>query len=121
MGKLYGLVTLVVAGLSLVSGGIYAEDWSDTTQQELGSEGNPVKAAGVKGEMDYIEALDCENGAIPEYKRESAVGIGPYGNMMDKYVLRCDSGDSVEMYEIYMDAHHDETETEIVKGFSSWL
>ncbi len=120
MGKQCGWVALVVTGLlSLQS--MYAADWSDTTQHELGSDGNPVKAAGAQAGLEYIEGLDCDNGAIPEYRRESAVTIGPYGNMMDKYHLRCDSGDSVEMYEVYVDPHHDETETEIIKGFTSWL
>lgn len=119
MGKLTGYV---VTGLLSVLNIAYAvADSTEISGHKLGSVGNPVKAAGQQGQIDYIESLDCENGAIPEYKRVRSVGVGPYGNMMDKYVLRCDSGESVEMHEIYIDLHHDETETEPPEGFTIWL
>ena len=91
----------------------------EISKHDLGTKGNPVRAKGLKGEYSYIEYLDCDNGAIPEYKRDGSAGIGPYGYELDKYVLRCEA-DTVEMFEIYMDLYHDETETVPIKGFTTW-
>ena len=99
----------------------FVPDLDEIAKHELGSVDNPVKSYGKKGQRNYIENLDCVNGAIPEYKRDGSAGIGPHGYQMDKYVLRCDGDDSVEIYEIYMDLYHEKTEVEPVKGFTTWL
>ena len=87
---------------------------------ELGTIANPVRSRGSQGAQEYIESLDCDNGAIPEYRHESTSDVGPHGNILDKYLMRCD-GDTVVMFVIFVDPNHDETETEAVNGFSSWL
>ena len=94
--------------------------FAEQTEPEFGSAGNPVKAKGADGTRGYIDSLDCENGAIPEYKHESTSEVGPYRNKLDKYTLRCEA-DSVQIFSIYLDPNHAETDTRIVNGFTSWL
>jgi len=102
--------------LLLYIGAAFAEQ----TEPEFGSAGNPVKTQGIESTREYIDSLDCENGAIPEYKHESAAEVGPSGNKLDKYIMRCEA-DSVQIFTIYLDPNHAETDTRPVKGFTSWL
>ncbi len=104
--------------LLLTFGAAFA-DASDP-EPELGSAGNPIKTLGKQGVRDYIESLDCENGAIPEYRHESSSEVGPDSHKLEKYVLRC-AADNIEMYVLYLDPGHDKTETRPAKGFTSWL
>ena len=94
--------------------------FAEQSQPEFGSVGNPVKANGAEGSRAYIDSLDCENGAIPEYKHVGASAFGPFGNKLDKYIMRCES-DSIKIFTIYLDPNHTETDTQPVKGFTSWL
>ncbi len=94
--------------------------FSEQTAPEFGSVENPVKASGAEGASEYIDSLDCENGAIPEYKHETTLEVGPLGNKLDKYIMRCEA-DSVLIFTIYLDLSHDETDKKPVKGFTSWL
>ena len=89
-------------------------------QHELGTVGNPVRAIGTEGGREYIESLDCDNGAIPEYRRDVTTVVGPYGNSLEKYVMRCEA-DTVLMVDIFVDPNHEETITTPVAGFTSWL
>lgn len=89
-------------------------------KHELGTRDNPVRSNGQDAQLEYIESLDCENGAIPEFRHDATDGTGPYGHALDKYTLRCD-GDIVEMFEIYLDPYHDELDTRPVKGFTTYL
>ena len=93
---------------------------AEQPEPELGSTGNPVKTLGIEGTREYIASLDCENGAMPEYKHESTAEIGPSGKKFDKYIMRCEAN-SVQIFAIYLDANHAETTTRPVKGFTSWL
>ena len=97
----------------------FKPDLEEITKHELGTKGNPVRTKGLRGEHSYLEYLDCDNGSIPEFKRDGTAGVGPYGYELDKYIVMCDA-DTVLMFEIYMDLYHDETETKALKGFTSW-
>ena len=110
------LFPILILSLILSTGAAFAE----STDQAFGSAGNPVKTRGASGASDYINSLDCENGAIPEYRHENTTETGPFGRKLDKYVLRC-AAESVEMFTIYVDTNHDETDTKPIKGFTSWL
>ena len=94
--------------------------FAEQTEPEFGSAGNPVKTEGTGGTRAYIDSLDCESGAIPEYKHVSSSEDGPFGNKLDKYIMRCES-DSVKIFTIYLDPNYAETDTRPVKGFISWL
>ena len=110
------LPSVLLPTLLLFVGAAFAEQ----TEPEFGSAGNPVKTKGTGGARAYIDSLDCENGAIPEYKHVSASAEGPLGNKLDKYIMRCESA-SVKIFTIYLDPNHAETDTRPVKGFTSWL
>jgi hypothetical protein len=110
------LPSVLFATLLLCMSTTFAEE----TEQEFGSAGNPVKTQGSDGTSEYVDSLDCENGAIPEYRHESTTEVGPGGNKLDKYIMRCEA-DNVQMFTIYLDPNHDETDTRPVKGFTSWL
>jgi hypothetical protein len=110
------LPSVLFPTLLLYVGAAFAEH----TEPEFGSVGNPVKTEGPNGSRAYIDSLDCENGAIPEYKRVSGLKNGPLGNKLEKYIMRCESA-SVEIFTIYIDPNHSETDTRPVKGFTSWL
>ena len=110
------LPSVLFSTLLLYMGAVFAEQ----AEPEFGAAGNPVKTQGLDGASEYIDSLDCENGAIPEYKHESTSETGPSGNKLDRYILRCEA-DSVQMFTIYLDPNHDKTDTRPVKGFTSWL
>jgi hypothetical protein len=110
------LPSVLFLTLLLYVGAAFAEQ----TEPEFGSAGNPVKTKGTAGARAYIDSLDCENGAIPEYKRVSASEDGSFGNKLDKYIMRCES-DSIKTFTIYLDPNHAETDTRPVKGFTFWL
>jgi hypothetical protein len=87
------------------------------TSAPLGSPHNPVKCDLPSGEREYLERLICPKGDDVEYERSGSVGIGPYGNIMDLYSIRCNGADSV--YSVYMDMYHSPyVEERPVPGFS---
>jgi|TARA_B110000967_G_C18494478_1_gene368413 hypothetical protein len=90
------------------------------SESEFGSAGNPVKTQGINGAREYIDSLDCENGAIPEYRHESAPETGASGDQLEKYIMRCEA-DNVKIFTIYLDPNHTKTDTRPVRGFTSWL
>lgn len=98
----------------------FTPDLEEIQKHELGTRDNPVRSNGADAQLEYIENLDCDNGAIPEFRHDASEVTGPYGHALDKYTLRCD-GDTVELYEIYLDPYHDELETRPIKGFTTWL
>jgi|TARA_B110000967_G_C18861697_1_gene550330 hypothetical protein len=110
------LPSVLFPALLLYIGAAVAEQ----PEPEFGSAGNPVKTQGKEGTREYIDNLDCENGAIPEYKHESSAEVGPSGKKLDKYIMRCEA-DSVQIFAIYLDPNHAKTDTRPVKGFTSWL
>ena len=70
----------------------------------LGSEDNPVRCAHPEGERAYLDRLRCESGEPPEYERSGSVGEGPYGAIMDRYVVTCPGEETKRS--IYMDMYH---------------
>ena len=94
--------------------------FAEQTEPEFGSAGNPVKTEGTGGTRAYIDSLDCENGAIPEYRHESAPETGASGDQLEKYIMRCEA-DNVKIFTIYLDPNHTKTDTRPVRGFTSWL
>lgn len=63
---------------------------------------NPVKADMPAGQREYLARLKCPDGQRPEFHRGGSVGIGPYGRMIDVYVVKCSSFEA----NIYMDMYH---------------
>jgi len=83
----------------------------------LGSEANPVRSAMPPGERAYIARLRCSDGNAPEIVSRGSTGVGPFGNILDNYSVRCVSGTPATA-SIYMDMYHDHVETRAVPGFT---
>jgi len=82
----------------------------------LGTKTNPVRCDDPKGERQYLNRLRCSNGKRPEYSRIGSFGVGPYGNILDGYRVKCESVDEAT---IFMDMYHEEyIEKEAVPGFT---
>ncbi len=80
----------------------------------LGSNSNPVRCSGPRGEREYLSRLRCSDGKAPKFYRIGSFGIGPYGNILDGYSVKCAEADEVK---IFMDMYHDHVEREAVPGF----
>jgi len=84
----------------------------------LGSERNPVRVNMPPGERAYLDRLRCSDGSAPAYDRAGSVGEGPFGGIMDVYVVRCSGGRPAEA-QVYMDMYHaDHLEDRPVPGFT---
>ncbi|RYY28275.1 MAG: hypothetical protein EOP62_03500 [Sphingomonadales bacterium] len=83
--------------------------------EPLGSEKNPVRVSMPAGQRAYLSRLRCANGSRPAFERGGSTGIGPFGNILDVYGVRCAGAEEVS---IYMDMYHAEAETRAVPGFT---
>ncbi len=83
---------------------------------ELGTQTNPVRCDDPKGERQYLNRLRCADNNRPVYSRIGSFGIGPYGNILDGYSVKCEGKDEVT---IFMDMYHEDyVEKEAVPGFT---
>jgi hypothetical protein len=83
---------------------------------ELGTQTNPVRCYDPKGERQYLNRLRCPDNNRPVYSRIGSFGIGPYGNILDGYGVKCEGKDEVT---IFMDMYHkDYIEKAAVPGFT---
>lgn len=83
----------------------------------IGSEQNPVRSSGPPGERAYIARLRCSNGQAPQILGRGSTGIGPFGNILDLYSIRCAAGTPATA-ELYMDMYHDHVEAQPIRGFT---
>ena len=82
----------------------------------LGTETNPVRCEDPKGERQYLSRLRCSDGKRPEYSRIGSFGVGPYGNILDGYRVKCEGSEEVR---VFMDMYHEGyVEKEAVPGFT---
>jgi hypothetical protein len=82
----------------------------------LGTEANPVRCEDPKGERQYLSRLRCADGKRPAFSRIGSFGVGPYGNILDWYRVKCEGGDEVT---VFMDMYHEGyVEKEAVPGFT---
>lgn len=54
----------------------------------LGRKGNPIRCDGAQGQHFYLDRLRDPNGNGIEYQRVGAAGQGPYGRLLDEYVIQ---------------------------------
>ncbi len=81
----------------------------------LGSKKNPIRENMPQGEIAYLSRLRCADGKAPAFSRQGNVGQGPYGSIVDLYIVTCKGAKPVE---VYMDMYHDGPETRPVPGFT---
>lgn len=107
----------MLAGKPAMVGSKLDQALAEAAQHPLGSKENPVRASRPQGQRAYLERLRCADLARPEYERAFNVGLGPFGNIVDAYQVKCSGGDPAEQT-IHMDMYHPGyVETEAVAGF----
>ena len=77
----------------------------------LGSIGNPVRAAGVFGEREFLRRLVCPGGAAPSFMRRGSLRprdpVLSDGHILDDYAVTCaDSVAGPVVHTIVMDMYH---------------
>lgn len=91
-------------------------DLAKMEKHPLGSEHNPVRVGGPRGERHYLARLRCGDGRFPEFEREGSFGIGPWGYILDGYAVICESGQKTM---VFMDMYHSRhVENRPVPGFT---
>jgi hypothetical protein len=83
----------------------------------LGSKENPVRSLGPGGERAYLKRLRCSDGNAPGFFRGGSVGVGPYGTILDVYMVRCAGGQPASA-SVYLDMYHNHVEERPVPGFT---
>lgn len=91
------------------------DDSEQKVSGELGSKTNPVRCSGPPGERAYLNRLRCSDEKPPKYHRIGSYGLGPYGNIIDGYSVKCEEKDAVT---VFMDMYHKHVEKEPVPGFT---
>ncbi len=92
----------MLAGISCIT-----PDLAAIAEHPLGSKGNPIKADGAYGQREYLSRLICRDGFnIESARRSGSVGLGPYGFMIDLYLVTCKTKIGTEQLPVYMDLYH---------------
>lgn len=81
----------------------YLKRMTGAVKGELGERTNPVCCDDPGGEKHYLSRLRDQSGRRPTFVRRGSVGKGPYGNMLDLYLL---TSPGMPDREIYMDMYH---------------
>lgn len=92
------------------------DESAQKTSGPLGTKTNPVRCEDPRGERQYLNRLRCSNEKPPQYSRIGSFGVGPYGNIIDGYRVKCEGSDEAT---VFMDMYHDGyVEKEAVPGFT---
>ncbi|WPZ03843.1 hypothetical protein T8S45_13590 [Blastomonas marina] len=83
--------------------------------ETLGSETNPVRVQGPKGERAYLDRLRCADGSAPAYERRGSGSARGDGHIVDFYDVTCPGAEPVT---IIMDMYHSGSEARPVPGFT---
>ena len=107
----------MMAGQSAMEGAELDKALEEASRYPLGSKQNPVRASRPEGQRAYLSRLRCADLSRPEYRRAGNVGLGPFGNIVDAYVVTCEGSEPAEQT-IYMDMYHaGYEESEAVEGY----
>lgn len=74
----------------------------------FGTRQNPVLVHGVQGEWQYLTALKCQDNTPVNFERLGSVESGPYGYILDAFLLSCLVNNEFEEYIVYIDIYHDD-------------
>lgn len=78
-------------------------DQAAIDRRPLGTNANPVRCQGPRGERYYLARLVDPDGAEIDFERIGSFGAGPYGNILDGYSVKL--GDKTVT--VFMDMYHD--------------
>jgi hypothetical protein len=87
-------------------------------EHPLGARENPVRVSRPQGQRAYLARLRCADGSAPVFERSGNLGVGVFGNIVDRYVVEC-KGSEPATSEVVMDMYHlGRTEDRAVPGFT---
>ncbi len=89
----------------------FEADLAEIAKHPFASPGNPIRASGAEGVYEYINKLSCPNSGRPFSRRTGSAGDGPYGFIIDSYMVGCHFSGTTDFYSIYIDLYHPETDT----------
>lgn len=95
-------------------------DAEEIAKHPLGSRENPIKVYDPSGERTYLHRLRCADGNRPGFNRVGSTGEGPYGFILDLYLVDCSNSKGVGPIQVrlYFDMYHpDYIETNPPNGF----
>lgn len=95
----------MMSGQSAMDGEALDQALTNAAAYPLGSRENPVRASMPQGQRAYLARLRCSDVRAPDFAREGSVGVGPFGNIIDVYMVRCDGSDPAQT-RIFMDMYH---------------
>jgi hypothetical protein len=92
-------------------------DEAAVAKHPLGTIENPVRVDGPAGEHAYLGRLRCPDGSQAQFERTGSVGTrSPWGYILDRYEIRCASGEKATLF---MDMYHrTHQEDRAVPGFT---
>lgn len=107
----------MLSGRSAVDGQALDTAIEQADAYPLGSRENPVRVEMPQGQRAYLARLRCSDVRAPDFVREGSVGVGPFGNIIDVYLVTCDGSDPAQT-RIFMDMYHKNyAEQQPVAGF----
>jgi len=84
----------------------------------LGSAANPVRVNMPEGQRAYLSRLRCADARAPQFQRIGSMGVGPYGQIVDAYDVRC-TGSTPASSTLHLDMYHPtHVETHAPPGFT---
>lgn len=98
-------ITAAVMGVSYLQGAKLQAAIAEADKHPLGSQRNPVRVSGARGEHIYLGRLKCSSGDTPAFYRMGSVGVSPFGNIADLYSVTCEGAEPV-LTQVYMDMYH---------------
>lgn len=115
--KTLRILEQVLAAESRVSGAELEAAIIAAAAHPLGSQENPVRAHGPRGQRAYLSRLRCADLSRPKFGRDGAAGMSPFGNIVDAYTVTC-AGSEPAKSTIFMDMYHaGYAEVQAVPGF----
>lgn len=114
------LIVLLLSAVLFACGTTNAKK-AEIEKHPLGSAENPIRVSGPAGERKYLARLICANGEkVSAFSRSGSTGFGPYGSILDVYVVICDTDQGAVNHTVFMDMYHDNhVETRPAHGFKA--
>jgi hypothetical protein len=106
--KTHVICAITIAGLLTACSHQLKPDMKEIEKHPLGSAQNPVRVSAPAGQRDYLSRLICKNDEpVSAFSRSGSTGIGPYGSILDIYIVVCDTNQGAVEYSVYLDMYHE--------------
>lgn len=99
------VLAAMMRGESFLQGAELDDAIAEAGKHPLGSERNPVRVSGPRGQTAYLGRLKCPSGDPPAFFRIGSVGTSVFGNIADLYSVTCEGAEPYTT-QVYMDMYH---------------